>query len=137
MALGIFEQLALLNKKVNRLCCAIKNQGLTSTNVYVTDLEGGPGYTITESGIYQFYGGTSIGITLTFASPTSAGQTIYVINTSIDTLTMSGLTPFIGPTGSGLTSISTDTAYHLISMEDATSPGNFIWRAFSIYPNAA
>jgi hypothetical protein len=138
MAMGIFEQLAWLTTKVKRLCCAIvgiKIGGLTSTNINITPLEGTPGYTITEGGIYQFYGGTSTGIDLTFSFPTSAGQTMHIINTSVDSvLTPVGDRPHDNVSGGPLITIGVSEYYQLISMEDLGIPGAFTWRAFKIYP---
>ena len=139
MAMGIFEQLAWLTTRVNRLCCAIvgiKIGGLTSTNINITPLEETPGYTITEGGIYQFYGGTGIGIDLTFSFPTSAGQIMHIINTSNNsTLTPVGDRPYDNVSTSPLAAIAASEYYQLISMEDLATPGTFIWRAFKIHPN--
>jgi hypothetical protein len=138
MAMGIFEQLAWLTKRVNRLCCAIlgiKIGGLTSTNINITPLEETPGYTITEGGIYQFYGGTGTGIDLTFTFPTSAGQIMHIINTSADSpLTLAGDRPHDNISGGPLITIGPYEYYQLISMEDINVPGTFIWIAFKIYP---
>jgi hypothetical protein len=134
MAMGIFEQLAWLTKRVNRLCCAVENQGLKSRNVDLTPLQSSPEYTITGDGIYQFYGDATTSVSLNFTSPVSAGQTIYIVNAS-DNILIPGLNPPLdGGTNTSFTSnIDQDFIYQLLSMEDFTNPGSFIWRIYKQY----
>jgi hypothetical protein len=86
MAMGIFDQLAWLTTRVKRLCCAIKVGAYQSpAPINVADLPASPevGYTITEGGIYQFYGSSISGSTdLAFQDPTSAGQFLIITNVS-------------------------------------------------------
>jgi hypothetical protein len=140
MAMGIFEQLAWLTTRVKRLCCAIKVGTLQSRNVDMNVYEGGPGYSITEGGIYQFYNGTSLATPVNYAYPTSVGQTMYVINNSIDRLTTTGLSPadrpFDGATTNPMPDVEPGEIWQLISVDGAPfGLPNLIWRGFKVYPN--
>jgi hypothetical protein len=141
MAMGIFEQLAWLTTRVKRLCCAIKVGTLQSRTVDITPLEGGPGYNITEGGIYQFYGGTGTGITLNYAYPTSVGQTAYIINTTNSNLITAGLSPddrplFGADTAAPMPDIGPNEVWLLLSV-DGTPFGfpGLIWRGIKLVPN--
>jgi hypothetical protein len=139
MAMGIFEQLAWLTTRVKRLCCAIKVGALQSRNIDITPFEGGPGYDIMEGGIYQFYGGNGTTVFANYAYPTSVGQTMYIINSSSDTLTTSGLSPadrpFLGgETGTPMSDILPYEVWQLISVDGTPfgAPG-LVWRGFRLY----
>ena len=85
MAMGIFDQLAWLTTRVKRLCCAIKVGAFQSPPpIDVANVPAFPdGYTISEGGIYQFYGASTGGsIDLLFNDPTSAGQFLIITNVS-------------------------------------------------------
>lgn len=141
MAMGIFEQLAWLTNKVKKLCCAInaiKVGGLQSTNVDISIYELGPGYDITEGGIYQFFNGTSVTTAVNYAYPTSVGQTMYIINNTIDRLTTLGLSPadrpLDGATTNPMPDVEPGEVWQLISV-DGTAFGfpGLIWRGFKVY----
>jgi hypothetical protein len=139
MAMGIFEQLAWLTTRVKRLCCAIKVGTLQSRNVDMNAYEL-IGYNITEGGIYQFYNGTSLTTSVNYAYPTSVGQTMYVINNSIDRLTTTGLfpgdRPYDGATTNPMPDIEPGEIWQLISVDGAPfGLPNLIWRGFKVYPN--
>ena len=143
MAMGIFEQLGWLTTRVKRLCCAIngiKTGGLKSSTVDISVFEGGPGYDITEGGIYQFFSGTGAATPINFAYPTSVGQTMYIINASADQLTVLGLSPanrpFDGATISPMPDIQTGEIWQIVSIDGVPfgEPG-LAWRGFKVYPN--
>lgn len=143
MAMGIFEQLGWLTTRVKRLCCAInaiKIGGLESRNIDISVYEGGPGYDITEGGIYQFFSGTGAATPVNYAYPTSVGQTMYIINASADTLTTAGLSPanrpFDGATTNPMPDVQPTELWQLISVDGIPfgEPGP-IWRGFKVYPN--
>ena len=135
MAMGIFEQLASLTKKVNRLCCAVQNQGLKSTSIDVSTLiTPDPEYIITGDGIYQFYGTANAFVNISFPNATSAGQTMYIVNASNDILQPFSNVPLQGGTAGDFTApIPASEIYQLLSMEDFANPGSFIWRAYKVY----
>lgn len=126
MAMGIFEQLAWLTKRVKRLCCAIKVGALQGKPII--DMDTALTYTITEGGVYEFIGS---GI-LQFAYPTSDGQTLIVINSGVGLLTVTGLfpadRPFEGGTLNPMPDVQAGEVYQLISI-------NGVWRASKLYPN--
>jgi hypothetical protein len=141
MAMGIFEQLAWLTTRVKRLCCAIKVGTLQSRTIDAGPLEGGPGYNITEGGIYQFYGGTGTSFSINYAYPTSVGQTIYIINTTGANLVTQGLFPADRPlldatTGTPMSDIGPNEFWMLVSVDGVPfgAPG-LIWRGVKLVPN--
>jgi hypothetical protein len=143
MAMGIFEQLSWLTTRVKKLCCAInaiRVGGLQSTNVDMNIYESTSGYNIIEGGIYQFINGTSLTTPLNYAYPTSVGQTVYIINTSIDRLTTTGLSPadrpYDGATTNPMPDIEPGEIWQLISVDGTAFGQPFIWRGFKVYPNA-
>lgn len=140
MAMGIFEQIAWLTTRVKRLCCAIKVGTLQERTIDAATLEASiTDYPITEGGIYQFYGGTGTAINVTFTYPTSAGQTIYFINNSLDPFGFNGDRPFDGALDTNITSGGgVNEIWQFISVQSTPGMGitaPFAWRGFKVYPN--
>lgn len=140
MAMGIFEQLSWLTTRVKRLCCAIKVGAFQERSIDVTPLETDPNpYLITEGGMYQFYGGTATNVTINFALPTSAGQVMYIVNNSTDTLQFAGDRPIDGASDSAVPGgAGPNEIWQFISTQSTPGigfPPYLIWRAFKMYPN--
>ena len=133
---------------MKRLCCAIEEVkteiqigAFQEFTIDTVPYEGGPGYNITEGGIYQFYGGLGSGITVNYGTPASAGQIMYIINAGGNTLVTAGLSPADRPLLGGDTStpmpdIAPTEVWQLISVDGTPfgAPG-LIWRGFKLYPN--
>jgi hypothetical protein len=141
MATGLFQQLQWLTTRVKRLCCAltgIKVGGLQERTIDATSLEPLPtDYPITEGGIYQFYGGSGTSINVSFTYPTSAGQTIYFINNSLDGIGFNGDKPYDGSTDNLLPINSLpNEIWQIISVQSTPAMGissPFVWRGFKVY----
>jgi hypothetical protein len=146
MALGIFEQLAWLTKRVKRLCCAIKVGAYQSPPpINVADLPAPPeaGYTITEGGIYQFYGSSISGSTdLAFQDPTSAGQFLIITNVSgSENLQFSQGPGSSRPYFSDATNPSAAApgeTWQFVSVDGSILIGipnyGFVWLGYKVYP---
>ncbi len=142
MAMGIFDQLAWLTNKVKKLCCTIKVGGLQHRSVDAALYESPNSYTITEGGIYNFYGGTGVNSNLDFTCPTSYGQTMYIVNVSTtNQLTTGGAIckPLDGTTTTSSPIIGVGETWLFISIDgtqfDPLTP--IVWRGFKLYPNVA
>jgi hypothetical protein len=140
MAIGIFEQLGWLTTRVKRLCCAIKVGALQERTIDAEPIETGSDYDITEGGIYQFYGGTGLSFNVFMSPPSSVGQTIYIVNASIDNIGVDSNASVYEGASSTLLSptvniIVPDDIWQFISVQ-GTPVGNtgLIWRAFKVYP---
>ncbi len=140
MAMGIFEQLAWLTTKVNRLCCAIvgiKTGGLKMTTI---DMNTPPDpIIITEGGLYNFINGTGAITDLYINIPTYAGQTLYIINSSANSFSVAGdfITnerPYEGGTAIGVISIASTELWQFLSVEnDPLFTTGFGWRGSRLY----
>jgi hypothetical protein len=147
MAMGIFEQLGWLTTRVKRLCCAIKVGAYKSpAPINVADLPASPqvGYTITEGGIYQFYGTSISGSTeLAFQDPTSAGQFLVIANTSnvegINFTNEAGSSRPYSSDGSNPSVASAGETWQFVSVDGSIFTGTpnygFVWMGYKVYPN--
>jgi hypothetical protein len=139
MAMGIFEQLGWLTTRVKRLCCAIKVGAFQERTLDAATLEIS-GYNITEGGIYQFYGGTNTGFGVTVSAPTSVGQTMYIANASVDTITIVG-PAYNGTSGSSMQSygpILAGEIWQFISVQGTpVFDTGLVWVGVKLYPNIA
>lgn len=139
MAAGIFEQLSWLTTRVKRLCCAIKVGAFQERTLDAAPLEIS-GYNVTEGGIYQFYGGTGTNFSVTTSAPTSVGQIMYIVNTSlVNSIIVSG-PAYNGTSGTNMQSYGTiapGEIWQFISMDSVpgiTGPG-LVWIGVRLYPN--
>ena len=142
MAMGIFEQLAWLTTKVKRICCAIvgiKTGGLKMTTI---DMSTPPDpIIITEGGLYNFINGTILTSDIYINTPSYAGQTLYIINGSVDNLNVLGdfisaERPYEGGSTTPMSFINSGEVWQLLSVEnDPGFPTGFGWRGSKLYPN--
>lgn len=144
--MGIFEQLAWLTTRVKRLCCAIKVGAYQSPSaINVADLPSFPetGYTITEGGIYQFYGSSTSGSTnVAFQDPTSAGQFLMIINTSISGETLQFINeinssrPYFS-NGTNPSTAAPGETWQFVSVDGSVLTGDpnygFVWLGYRVY----
>jgi hypothetical protein len=139
MAMGIFDQLAWLTTRVKRLCCAIKVGAYQERTIDATPLEGASDYPITEGGIYQFYGGTGTAFAASTSAPTSVGQTMYIINASVDSIVVTG-PAYNGTSGTTMQaygSILAGEIWQFISVQGTpVFDTGLVWVGVKLYPNA-
>jgi hypothetical protein len=145
MAMGIFEQLSWLTTRVKRVCCAIKVGAFQSPSpINVADLLPFPdGYTITEGGVYQFYGASTTGTTnVGFQDPTSAGQIIIAMNTGTDNIQPANAPGSSRPyysSGSVIPDfIAPGDTWQFVSVDGSiltnTPNYGFVWVGYKVYP---
>jgi hypothetical protein len=145
MAMGIFDQLAWLTTRVKRLCCAIKVGAFQSPPpIDVANVPAFPdGYTISEGGIYQFYGASTGGsIDLLFNDPTSAGQFLIITNVSgSENLQFSqgpGSSRPYSSDGTNPSVASPGETWQFVSVDGSILTGipnyGFVWLAYKVYP---
>jgi hypothetical protein len=148
MAMGIFEQLAWLTKRVKKLCCAIKVGAYQSPPpIDVANTPAFPdGYPMTEGGVYQFYGSSTTGTTnLFFTNPTSAGQILTIMNTSgsesLQLVDAPGSSRPYYSSGSTIPdNIAPGDTWQFVSVDGSiltmTPNYGFVWVGYRVYPNA-